>query len=66
MPPELAEIRNTKINYAMRWIDSAIQQKTRFLLSDNGDIILYLWWLAEDSGRPGTAEPMPAKGEKCV
>ena len=50
MPPELAEIRNTKINYAMRWIDSAIQQKTRFLLSDTGDIILYLWWLSENEG----------------
>ena len=49
MPPELAEIRNTKINYAMRWIDSAIQQKTRFLLSDTGDIILHLWWLSENA-----------------
>lgn len=66
MPPELAEIRNTKINYAMRWIDSAVQKKTKFLLSDSGDIILYLWWLAEDSGRPGTAEPMSAEGKKCV
>lgn len=50
MPPELAEIRNSKINYAMRWIDSAIQQKTRFLLSDTGDIILHLWWLSENNG----------------
>lgn len=49
MPPELADIRNTKINHAMRWIDSAIQQKTRFLLSDSGDIILYLWWLSENA-----------------
>lgn len=49
MPPELAEIRNTKINYAMRWIDSAVQKKTKFLLSDSGDIILYLWWLSENT-----------------
>jgi len=49
MPPELAEIRNTKINYAMRWIDSAVQKNTRFLLSDSGDIILYLWWLSENA-----------------
>ena len=49
MPPELAEIRNNKINYAMRWIDSAIQQKTRFLLSDTGDIILHMWWLSENA-----------------
>jgi hypothetical protein len=33
----------------MRWIDSAIQQKTRFLLSDAGDIILHLWWLSENA-----------------
>jgi hypothetical protein len=49
MPPELAEIRNTKINYAMRWIDSAVQKNTRFLLSDSGDIILHLWWLSENA-----------------
>lgn len=49
MPPELAEIRNTKINYAMRWIDSAVQKKTKFLLSDSGDIILHLWWLSENA-----------------
>lgn len=50
MPPELAEIRNTKINYAMRWIDSAVQKKTKYLLSDSGDIILHLWWLLENEG----------------
>lgn len=50
MPPGLAEIRNIKINNAMRWIDSAVQKKVRFLLSDSGDIILHLWWLSENSG----------------
>jgi hypothetical protein len=50
MPPELAEIRNTKINNAMLWIDSAVQKKARFLLSDSGDIILHLWWLSENAG----------------
>ena len=61
MHPELAELRNSKINAAMRWIDNAVRKKTRFLLSDIGDIVLYLWWLAEDPGRPGTPEV-----EKCV
>ena len=49
MSPELARIRNTKINYAMQWIDNAVQKKARFLLSDSGDIILYLWWLSENA-----------------
>ena len=53
MPPELAEIRNTRINNTMRWIDSAVQKKAMFLLSDSGDIILHLWWLSENAG----AEP---------
>ena len=50
MPPGLAEIRNTRITNAMRWIDSALQKKARFLLSDSGDIILHLWWLSENAG----------------
>lgn len=66
MHPALAELRNTKINHAVQWIDSAVRKNIRFLLSDSGDIILHLWWLAEDSGRPGTAEPVPAEGERCV
>lgn len=66
MHPALAELRNSKINSAMRWIDNAVRKKTRFLLSDCGDIILYLWWLAEESWRPGTAEPTQAEGGTCV